>query len=78
VKAVSKQPLLFSGLASPRPLQKPEKITLIVKMVKGLTQAQAHAVVTGHGATPEGLGSHAGLAHHRGAGSSSGRDLPKE
>src|SRR5206468_3914508 len=41
-----------SALAA-TPLQQPEKVTLILKMAKGLTQAQAQAVVRGHGATPK-------------------------
>src|SRR5262249_35512078 len=36
------------------PLQKPDKVTLIVKMAKGLTLAQAQAVLRGHGGTPQG------------------------
>ncbi|PYS49198.1 MAG: hypothetical protein DMG13_23990, partial [Acidobacteria bacterium] len=34
--------------------QKPEMTRLIVKMAKGLTLDQAHAVVTSHGGTPKG------------------------
>src|SRR5262249_37117853 len=41
------------GFAAPPPLQKPEKVRLIIKTAKGLTQAQAEAVVKGHGATPK-------------------------
>src|SRR5438094_3707158 len=40
-----------SGLTAPPAQTKPDKVTLIVKMAKGLTLAQAQAVVRGHGAT---------------------------
>ncbi len=40
-----------SGLTAPPAQSKPDKVTLIVKMAKGLTLAQAQAVVRGHGAT---------------------------
>ena len=43
--------LMSSALAAAP--QNPEKVTLIVKMAKGLTIAQAQAVVRGHGATPK-------------------------
>src|SRR5438034_4084124 len=43
--------IVATGLASP--VQKPATTTLIVKMAKGLTLAQAQAVVRGHGATPK-------------------------
>src|SRR5438093_5684602 len=45
--------VLPSGLAAPAPMQAPAKVRLIVKMAKGLTLAQAQAVVRGHGATPK-------------------------
>ncbi|PYS33502.1 MAG: hypothetical protein DMG14_31655, partial [Acidobacteria bacterium] len=44
--------LMCSGLAAPL-LQKPDKVTLIVKMAKGVTLAQAQAIVRGHGGTPK-------------------------
>src|SRR5262245_37579544 len=44
--------LMTTAIAAP--LQKPEKVTLIVKTAKGLTKAQAQAVVRGHGGTPKG------------------------
>src|SRR5690242_433379 len=42
-----------SGLTAPPAQTKPDKVTLIVKMAKGLTLAQAQAVVKGHGGTPK-------------------------
>src|SRR6188474_3390060 len=47
--------LLHFGLAQAvaAPLQKPEKVTLIVKMAKGLTLAQAQATLRGHGGSPK-------------------------
>ena len=45
--------LMSSALAAAPAPQNPEKVTLIVKMAKGLTIAQAQAVVRGHGATPK-------------------------
>src|SRR5262249_54192493 len=43
--------MLSTGWAAP--LQKPEKVTLIVKTTKGLTVAQGQDVMRGHGAKPK-------------------------
>src|SRR5262245_47914180 len=46
---------LIPSVFAAAPVQgKPDKVTLVVKTAKGLTQAQAQAFVRGHGASPKG------------------------
>src|SRR5438093_768791 len=46
--------LALLGAALAAPVQKPATTTLILKMAKGLTLAQAQSVAKGHGGTPKG------------------------